>query len=165
MAIETIRNDEKPPRTKTIKFKQIKAVYEKFIITEEMSPYVEPLKKFSSSKQVFETFKFLQNETKEYFITLHLDAKNRICCIDEVSIGSLSQAVVHPREVFKTALLSSAAAIILLHNHPSGDPTPSREDIELTKRLKEAGEVIGIRVLDHIIIGDNYVSFADQDLV
>ena len=75
MAIETIRNDEKPPRTKTIKFKQIKAVYEKFIITEEMSPYVEPLKKFSSSKQVFETFKFLQNETKEYFITLHLRMK------------------------------------------------------------------------------------------
>ncbi len=79
-----------------------------------------------------------------------------------VSTGSLNQSIVHPRELFKTALLSSAAAVILIHNHPTGDPTPSTEDIELTRRLKEAGEMIGIRVLDHIVVGDSYYSFAER---
>ncbi len=156
---------KKPPTVKTIRFKQIKAVYEKFTITEKEHQYLKPFKRFNSPEQVFNTFNFLQSETKEYFLALHLDVKNRICCVDQIAIGSLSQAVVHPREVFKTALLSAAASIILLHNHPSGDPTPSREDIAITDRLIETGELIGVKVLDHIIIGDTYVSFAEQDLL
>jgi len=110
-------------------------------------------------------FSFLNQETKEYFLTLHLDGKNRIVCMEEVSVGSLNQSIVHPREVFKTALLSSAAAIVLIHNHPSGDPTPSREDREITRRLKEGGDLLGIRVLDHIIVGESYLSFVEQGLL
>ncbi|PLX91032.1 MAG: DNA repair protein RadC, partial [Desulfuromonas sp.] len=97
---------------------------------------------------------------------LHLDSKNRIVCLDQVSTGSLNASIVHPREVFKSAMLSSAAAILFLHNHPSGDPTPSKEDLELTKRLKEAGELLGVRVLDHIVIGSGcYQSLADKGII
>jgi DNA repair protein RadC len=77
----------------------------------------------------------------------------------------LNQSIVHPRELFKTALLSSAAAIILVHNHPTGDPTPSREDIEITRRLKEAGEILGVKLLDHIVIGSSYISFVERGLL
>jgi len=154
-----------PAKPKTIKLKQIKAVYETLAIKEEHHQYLKPFVRFTSPEQVFNTFSFLRHETKEYFFTIHLDGKNRICCVDEVAIGSLNQSIVHPREVFKTALLSSAAAIILLHNHPSGDPTPSREDMEITRRLRDAGELIGVKVLDHIIIGDTFVSFVSRGLL
>ena len=97
--------------------------------------------------------------------TIRLDGKNRINCVDEVSVGSLNQSIVHPRELFKTALLSSAAAIILVHNHPSGDSTPSREDIEITRRIKEAGEILGVKLLDHIVIGSSYLSFTERGLL
>ena len=100
------------------------------------------------------------------FLSLHLDGKNRIVCIDVVSIGSLNQSIVHPRETFKTALMSSAAALILVHNHPTGDPTPSKEDLSITRRLREAGEILGVKVLDHIIIGDeHFTSFTSQGLM
>lgn len=158
-------NNRNTESKKTIKLKRIRAVYEKFTITEEMNSYVEPLKKFCNSAQVFQVFRFLQNETKECVLSLHLDAKNRVCCVDEVAVGSLNEAIVHPREVFKSALLSSAAAIILIHNHPSGDPAPSKIDFEITDRLKMAAEVLGVRLLDHIIIGDDYFSFADKGLL
>jgi DNA repair protein RadC len=92
-----------------------------------------------------------------------LDAKHALIRDVTVSKGSLTLSIVHPREVFSLAVRESAAAVIFLHNHPSGDPSPSREDRELTARLVAAGEVLGIEVLDHIIIGDGkYVSFADQ---
>ena len=162
---KTLGDKALPAKPKTIKLKQIKAVYETLAIKEEHHQYLKPFVRFTSPEQVFNTFNFLRHETKEYFFTIHLDGKNRICCVDEVAIGSLNQSIVHPREVFKTALLSSAAAIILLHNHPSGDPTPSREDMEITRRLREAGELIGVRVLDHIIIGDSFVSFVSQGLL
>ena len=166
MTIDAIFCKEQLPRKpRIIRLKQIKAVYETLAIKEEVNRYLEPFTRFNSPEQVFDTFAFLRHETKEYFFAIHLDGKNRICCIDEVSVGSLNQTVVHPREVFKTALLSSAAAIILLHNHPTGDPAPSREDIEITKRLREAGEIIGVKLIDHIIIGDSYVSFASQGLL
>ena len=126
---------------------------------------MQPFTRYTAPEQVFNSFQFLRRETKEYFYAMHLDGKNRICCVDEVSIGSLNQSIVHPRELFKTALLSSASAIILLHNHPTGDPSPSREDIEITKRLKDAGEMIGVRILDHIIIGDSFVSFVERGLL
>lgn len=86
--------------------------------------------------------------------------------IDVVSIGSLNQSIVHPRSVFMTACLSSSASLVCVHNHPSGDPTPSSEDIAITRRLKEAGELMGIKVLDHVIIGDGeYVSFVERGLL
>lgn len=154
-----------PAKRRTIRFKKIRAVYEKLVIAEATEKYLRSSARYSSPEQVFETFSFLRQETKEYFLAIHLDGKNRICCVDEVSVGSLNQSIVHPREVFKAALLSSAAAIILVHNHPTGDPTPSRDDIEITRRLKETGDVIGIRVLDHIIIGDSYASFVGQGLL
>ena len=122
--------------------------------------------RYTSPKQIFEAFKDdLQSEGKEHFIALHVDGKNRLLCLDRVSVGSLNQTIVHPREVFKTACISNAAAIILIHNHPSGDPQPSLEDKEITKRLCEAGDILGIRVLDHIIIGDSYISFAESGLI
>jgi len=151
---------------RTIRLKQIRAVYETFKVEEEVSNYLRAGSRFTAPAQVFETFKYLMQETKEHFTTLHLDGKNRIVCMDVVSIGSLNQSIVHPREVFKTACLSNAAAVILVHQHPSGDPNPSREDMEITRRLKEAGEIMGIRVLDHIIVGDGeYVSFVERGLL
>jgi DNA repair protein RadC len=166
MTIETLFGTEQvPKKPRTIKLKQIRAVYETLIIKEEINQYLRPFTRYTSPEQVFDTFNFLRHETKEYFFAIHLDGKNRICCVDEVSVGSLNQSVVVAREVFKTALLSSAAAIIILHNHPTGDPSPSREDIEITRRLKEAGEIIGVKLLDHIIIGDSYLSFVSQGLL
>lgn len=100
---------------------------------------------------------------REHFMVLGLDAKHRIIGINVVSIGSLSLAIVHPREVFKPLILMNAAAWLCAHNHPSGDVTPSAEDRALTKRLREAGELLGITLLDHIILADeNEYSFADQ---
>jgi DNA repair protein RadC len=145
---------------KTIRLRVIKAVYERQIVREDAPDYLVETR-FTSPQQVFELFKDLRVETKEHVICLHLDGKNRIICLDRVSIGSLNQSIVCPREVLKTAVMSSAAALILVHNHPSGDPGPSREDIEVTRRLKEASEILGIRLLDHIIVGDSYVSLTE----
>jgi DNA repair protein RadC len=92
--------------------------------------------------------------SKEHFKVVMLNVKNKIIAIETISIGSLNTSIVHPREVFKAAIERSASSIILVHNHPSGDPTPSREDVEVTKRLVEAGNILGIKVLDHVIIGD-----------
>jgi DNA repair protein RadC len=154
-----------PHRNRTIKLRCIKAVYEQLHIKEQDNQYLPPFTRYTSPEQVADTFSFLKQETKEYFFSIHLDGKNRISCVDEVSVGSLNQSIVHPREVFKTALLSSAAAIILVHNHPTGDSNPSREDIEITRRLKEAGDIIGVKLLDHIIIGDGYLSFTERGLL
>ena len=108
----------------------------------------------------------LQFLDREHFLVVLVNTKNRVITIDTVSIGALSSSIVHPREVFKNAIKVSAAAIILAHNHPSGDPTPSREDLEVTKRIVQAGEIIGIRVLDHIVIGDSgFFSFKEKGLV
>lgn len=143
-------------------YRQIRAVYE----NGPAYSHNHPLDRFTTSSEVFAFFAELADETREMFISVHLDSKNFVLCRDVVSLGSLNATIVHPREVFKTALLSSAAAVLLVHNHPSGDPTPSREDLELTGRLKEAGELLGIRVLDHVIIGRGcYVSLADRGLM
>lgn len=92
---------------------------------------------------------------REHFVVYILDQKNRILASEVASIGSLNSSIVHPREIFKRAIKISGASIILVHNHPSGDPTPSSEDIAVTKRLVQAGEVLGINVLDHVIIGSS----------
>jgi DNA repair protein RadC len=95
--------------------------------------------------------KKLQREQREHFIVLLLNARHEVLAKETVSVGSLNASIVHPREVFKPAVLASAASVILVHNHPSGDPEPSEEDISITKRLVNAGELLGIGVLDHVI--------------
>lgn len=167
MTINTLfGTEEVPEKPRTIKFKTIKAVYETLVVREDITNYLKTGTRFTSPQQVSDTFQFLMKETKEMFITLHLDGKNRIIAMDVVSIGSLNQSIVHPRSVFMTACLSSAAAIILVHQHPTGDPTPSSEDISITRRLKEAGEIMGINVLDHIIVGNcEYYSFTERGLL
>ena len=120
--------------------------------------------KITSSRDLFEHYHpTLRDLRHEIFKVVLLDAKHAIERDATVSEGSLTLSIVHPREVFTMAVKESAAAVIFLHNHPSGDPTPSQEDRVLTARLVSAGEVLGIRVLDHIVVGDGrYVSFADQ---
>ncbi|WP_341201081.1 JAB domain-containing protein [Planomicrobium okeanokoites] len=106
---------------------------------------------------------FLEDKDREYFIVAALDIKNQPVSVHVCHVGSLNACIVHPREVMKSAILSNAASIIVGHNHPSGNPTPSEEDHKVTKRLKEAGEIIGIELLDHIIIGsDSYLSFEER---
>ncbi|TYS00912.1 JAB domain-containing protein [Rossellomorea vietnamensis] len=101
--------------------------------------------------------------SQEHFVCLYLNTKNQVLHKQTIFIGSLNASIVHPREVFKEAFRRSAASIICIHNHPSGDPTPSREDIEVTKRLVECGKIIGIDVLDHLIIGEKkYVSLKEK---
>lgn len=95
----------------------------------------------------------LKGKKKEYFLVLLLDTRNQLIRVAEISVGSLDSSIVHPREVFKEAISASAAAVIFVHNHPSGDTEASEDDIKLTNRLNEAGEIVGIDVLDHIIIG------------
>lgn len=90
---------------------------------------------------------------REHFLTVILDGKSRVLGVDEVSVGSLTATLVHPREVLKALILANGASFISVHNHPSGDPTPSREDLALTKRLKSAAELIGIPLIDHVILG------------
>jgi DNA repair protein RadC len=108
----------------------------------------------------------LKGKKKEHFLVICLDTRNHLIKTSTVSIGSLDCSIVHPREVFKDAISSSAASVIFIHNHPSGDPTPSEDDIKMTKRLIEAGEIIGIEVLDHIIICDNqHLSMKAKNLV
>ncbi len=105
-------------------------------------------------------------EKKEHFCEILLNTKNHIIGWQVISVGSLTASVVHPREVFAPAVLHHAAAIIVAHNHPSGDPTPSKEDIQVTQRLVKAGKIMDIQILDHIIIGDNnFVSMKEKELM
>ena len=123
-----------------------------------------------SSKDVYNVYRhyipFYQGLKKEIFRLLMLDGKNRIFADYLVSEGCLTSSIVHPREVYIQAIRNSAASVIFIHNHPSGDPSPSPEDVDITKRLVAAGDLIGIKVLDHIIMGEKeYVSFADKGLL
>jgi DNA repair protein RadC len=130
---------------------------------------VQPAQKTSlgSPKEVadlmMEEMRYLD---REHFKALLLTTKNTVICCETVSIGSLSTSIVHPREVFKSAIKKSAAAVILLHNHPSGNPQPSAQDIDVTNRLIEVGKLIGIEVLDHIVFGDGrYISMKEESLL
>ncbi|MBM2824825.1 MAG: hypothetical protein HW402_489 [Dehalococcoidales bacterium] len=107
----------------------------------------------------------LRGKKKEYFLALLLDTRGQLIKMAEISVGSLDASIVHPREVFKEAISASAASVIFVHNHPSGDPEPSEDDIKLSKRLAEVGGIVGIDVLDHIIIGDkSFFSLKRQGL-
>lgn len=130
-------------------------------------PVIYNDQRLTAPAQAAEAFRaLLPDIDREYFVAFILDGKNRIVSCNIVSVGSLNQSIVHPREVFKTAILANGAAVLLAHNHPTGDTTPSSEDIKITRRLKEAGDVLGIKVLDHIIVGDNsYLSFTERGLL
>lgn len=120
-----------------------------------------------SSKDIFNHLhERLRDRRQETFLLLLLDSKNRIIKDLQVSAGSLSSSLIHPREVFAPAIRESAASVIFVHNHPSGDPTPSQEDLDITHRLREVSDVVGIKVLDHVIIGaGRYVSLKDKRLL
>ncbi|MFD1178672.1 DNA repair protein RadC [Paenibacillus puldeungensis] len=116
-----------------------------------------------AAELLMEQMRYLQ---KEHFVCLFLNSKNHIIAQETLSIGSLNATIVHPREVFRAAIKCSSASVICAHNHPSGDPSPSEEDILMTKRLCEAGEIVGIDILDHIVIGDGkFVSLKEQGLM
>ena len=107
----------------------------------------------------------IKDRRKEYFVAVFVNARNQVICREDVSVGSLNASLVHPREVFAPAVGSSAAAVVLAHNHPSGDVTPSQEDIELTKRMVQAGEIMGIEILDHLIVGpQQFLSMKEANL-
>ena len=138
---------------KESKAAQISACFEIARRLESRTEEIKP--KINSPEDVYRLiYPRLREEKKEIFIEICLDTKNQVIKEETISIGSLNANVVHPREVFRTALAESAAHIIVAHNHPSGDPAPSREDIEITRKLVETGSIMGITVLDHVIIGD-----------
>ena len=123
-------------------------------LVKERNEYYD-FKAIKSPECAYKIFnEFVGNADREMFVVACLNTKNEIANLSVVHMGSLNASIVHPREVFKTAILSNSASIICAHNHPSGHPEPSREDIEVTKRLAEAGKILGIELLDHIIIGE-----------
>jgi DNA repair protein RadC len=124
-------------------------------------------KKITSPNDLAEIFiPLLRDEIKEKFIVVCLNSSNQIIKFETISIGNLNSSIVHPREVFKVAIENNSASIFLVHNHPSGNSEPSREDINITKRLVDAGNIFDIKVLDHIIIaGENYTSFIENRII
>jgi DNA repair protein RadC len=147
---------------------QAEAVYNALQLGKQVcSVPLKPGERFSNSRELYQRYRarFFAVQ-KEHFFSLHLNSKNQLIREVLISIGSLSTSVVHPREVFAPAVRDSSAALIFMHNHPSGDPAPSREDKDCTQRLIRAGQILGIRVLDHIVLGFNdYYSFADAGLL
>ncbi len=128
--------------------------------------YIEQNILLDSPETIFHFLKEkIGSEKKEHFVIMFFDVKNKLI-VDDVSIGILNASLVHPREVFKKAILNNTSHVIIAHNHPSGDPSPSNEDIDTTKRLVEAGKILGISVIDHLIITeDGYISFKEKNLI
>jgi DNA repair protein RadC len=126
-------------------------------------------KNMNSPEEVYGFFRDytdMAESPEEQFYMLALNTKNQVVGVHLVSQGSINSSVVHPREVFKRAMLNNACSIIVAHNHPSGNPMPSQTDIDITRRLKEGGEILGISVLDHLIVGDgNYISLKEKMLI
>ena len=143
---------------------QIKAVFE---ISRRVSTQIPAYKskELNNPEKVYRLVKTrLKDYSKEHFYLIALDSRN--WSINEVSIGTLNANLVHPREVFTEAIKSKAASVILVHNHPSGDPQPSEDDLEITKRLVESGKILGIEVFDHVIVTkDGFYSFKDKKLI
>jgi DNA repair protein RadC len=120
----------------------------------------------SRPEDVYDFMSSLKDSGRERFYSLHLDSRNNVLNCEEVACGSISSIAVYPREVFKSAILSSSKSLILVHNHPSGDPSPSSYDVDMTKKLYECGELMGIDILDSVIIGDHsYYSFRESGLL
>ena len=121
---------------------------------------------FLSPKDVFDRLADLRDRKKEYFFIFYLDSRNQEIERKVISVGSLNANLVHPREVFEPAVKNLAASVIIAHNHPSGDSKPSEDDLEITKRLVEAGKILGIEVVDHVIVTkDNYFGFKEKGLI
>jgi DNA repair protein RadC len=124
------------------------------------------LKKISSAKNVFEYFAEVRELKQEHFYCLHLNSKNEIISSKLIAIGTLNSVIIHPREVFKEAIKESAQSIILVHNHPSGDVTPSLQDKEITSKLEKASSLVGIELLDHVIVSkEKWFSFEDEGII
>ncbi|GAB6099088.1 DNA repair protein RadC [Halanaerocella petrolearia] len=142
---------------------QLKAVVE---LSKKIVVASSQLTRISSPEEVADILiPKLRYENQEKFLVILLNTKNEILAVEEVSKGSLNSSVVHPREVFRAAIKRSSAAVILAHNHPSGNTTPSQEDIKISKRLSKAGNIIGIKVLDHLIVGGtDYISLKNENL-
>jgi DNA repair protein RadC len=153
-----MRTEKKKPQ-KRISIVSIKMVRESSVLYD--------IRKIGSPEDVVNLGRrFLEEEDREKLIVCCLDTKNQPTAINVVSVGSLNSSIVHPREVFKPAILSNSASIILFHNHPSGDTTPSNEDKLITERISQSGEMLGIKLLDHIIIGDNsYTSLKEEGIL
>jgi len=147
------------------KASQIKAAFE---LAGRLERYAEDSKKplLKTPENVAELLRGgLKGKKREHFMVILLDTRSRLIKVSQISVGSLDSSIVHPREVFKEAISASAASVILVHNHPSGDNNPSEDDIKLTKRLADTGELMGIEVMDHIIITDNsYISLKREGL-
>jgi len=117
-------------------------------------------------ESVYELCRDIRAANREHFVGFYLNSRNQVLRREIISIGSLNASIVHPREVFAPAIAVSAASLVLAHNHPSGDPTPSEEDLAITRRLLEAGRIIGIDVLDHVIVArESYASFKERRLL
>lgn len=161
----TVAELQQAPGIGPAKACEIKAAFE--IGRRLLARQAGQLVQYRSSQQVANYYMPLwSGKKREQFQVILLDRKNRVMRDVMISQGSLTASIVHPREVFNPAIRDSAAAVIFVHNHPSGDPQPSKEDQELTDRLVKAGQLLGIQVLDHIIVGrDTYMSFADEGLL
>ncbi len=146
-------------RAKRVNIVSIKMVRERSVLYEN--------RKIDSPNSAVNLLRqFIEYSDREMLLVCCLDTKNQPTCINVVSIGILNSAIVHPREVFKPAILGNSSSIIVAHNHPSGDVTPSNEDINITKRLKEAGNIVGIEVLDHLIISsNNFISLKEKGVI
>ncbi|MEK4713568.1 JAB domain-containing protein [Sporosarcina sp. FSL K6-5500] len=148
--LELIREISTEKQTKTLPAKRVNIVQVK-LVREKSLLYKD--RKIRSPRDAYELIReFLGDVDREHFIVLCLDIKNQPTCIQVVHIGNLNSSIVHPREVLKSAILSNAASIIVAHNHPSNVSDPSPEDIEVTKRLTQAGEILGVELLDHLIL-------------
>ena len=116
----------------------------------------------NAAQEVYKNMQDIKDADKEMFIVFYLDSKNKIIAREIVHIGTLNSCIIHPRNIFKGAIIRNANAIIISHNHPSGDTTPSPEDTEITKRLIDAGNILNIPLLDHVIVGTGWKSIIDQ---
>ena len=151
------------------KMSKIKVSFERVVLVKEKVGKYDLQRKTKNPEEAYNAIKIIinvQEEAQEVFGILILNTKNEIVAVHEIIRGTLIRSMVHPREVFKPAILHNAAVIICFHNHPSGDPEPSKKDIEITKLLVEAGKIMGIEILDHIIVGDGgYVSLKERGVM
>jgi DNA repair protein RadC len=153
--------EDTPMQTQTMKLRELTVRYS-VKKTDAGEPVVVGRVMNSPRDSAAALMAVLQDQPNEVFAILCLSTKHRVIAYHEVSRGTLDSTLVHPREVFKAALLANAAAIIVVHNHPSGDPSPAIDDLEVTTRLVAAGEILGVPVLDHIVVGEGkYFSFKE----
>jgi DNA repair protein RadC len=165
MASQSVARGSESPQIHTYSLKEFQLVVRDApAVPAEIAPFVG--RSYHGSADVYAAFRHLATLPTEAFLVVHLNAKNVMVGMTTVSVGCLTRSLVHPREVFRPAIANLTASLLLIHNHPSGVPDPSAEDIAITRRLVEVGKLVGIRVLDHVIVGDGrYYSFADEGVL